>query len=162
MQGGPRTNAEFRYFIGTVREQTLFSGNTISTGFRTLLGSFGQDQARLAVKQLNNVTTKVKSLMDDMGVDDIQNLNSSKEQYEELGDVIRANNDWNKHITDLEDLKGLSLKHNFKFTEEFRFKARDQKVQLDEAGQDPSMVDMSFGQVVGSRLNMKRGDTILS
>ncbi len=159
--GGPRTNAEFRYFIGTVREQTLFSGNTISTGFRTLLGSFGQDQARLAVKQLNNVTTKVKSLMDDMGVDDIQNLNLSKEQYEELGDVIRANNDWNKHITDLEDLKGLSLKHNFKFTEEFRFKARDQKVQLDEAGQDPSMVDMSFGQVVGSRLNMKRGDTPL-
>ena len=159
--GGPRTNAEFRYFIGTVRQQTLFSGNTISTGFKTLLGSFGQDQARLAVKQLNAITSKVKSLMDDMGVDDIQNLQLSKEQYDELGDVIRANNDWNKHITDLEDLKGLSIKHNFRFTEEFRFKARDQKIQLDEAGQDPAMVDMTFGQVVGTRLNMKRGDTPL-
>jgi len=159
--GGPRTNAEFRYFIGVIREQKLYSGNMISTGFKTLLGSFGQEQARLAAKQLNNITTKVKSLMDDMGVDDIQNLNLSKEQYEELGDVIRANNDWNKHITDLEDLKDLAAKYNFRFTEEFRFKARDQKVQLDEVGEDPSLSGVTFGEVVGSRLNMKRGDTPL-
>ncbi len=159
--GGPRTNAEFRYFVGTVREQMLLSGNTVSTGFRTLLGSFGQDQARLAVKQLNAITTKVKSLMDDMGVDDIQKLNLSKEQYDELGDVIRANNDWHKHVTDLEDLQALSKKHNFRFTEKFNLKARDQKVQIDEVGEDPSIAGVSFGEVVGTRLNMKRGDTPL-
>ena len=159
--GGPRTNEGLRWFIGAVKEQTLLSGNKISTGFRTLLGSFGQEQAELAAKQLNNITTKVRSLMNDMAVDDIQKLNLSKQQYDELGDVIRANNDWNKHITDLEDLKALALKHNFRFTEEFRVKARDQKVRLEEAGEDPSITGASFGEVVGTRLNMRRGDAPL-
>ena len=159
--GGPRTNSEFRYFVGTTSEQKLVSGNVVSVGFKTLLGSFGQEQAKLAVNQLNKITTKVKSLMDEMGVDDIADLQLSKTQYDELGDVIRANNAWNKHVTDLEDLQDLALKYNFRFTEDFVGKARDQKVSIREAGEDPSMVGASFGEVVGRRLNMKRGDTPL-
>ena len=159
--GGPRTNAEFRYFVGTVREQKLVSGNTISAGFKTLLGSFGQKQATIAVEQLNTITRKVKSLMDEMNVDDIENLRLSQSQYDELGDIIRANNDWNKHIVDLEDLQRLSREYNFRFTEEFAAKARDQKVSIREAGEDPARVDVTFGEVVGVRQNMKRGDTTL-
>ena len=159
--GGPRTNSEFRYFVGTTSEQKLVSGNVVSVGFKTLLGSFGQEQAKLAVNQLNNITRKVKSLMDEMGVDDIADLQLSKTQYDELGDTIRANNAWNKHVTDLEDLQDLALKYNFRFTEDFVGKARDQKVSIREAGEDPSMVGASFGEVVGRRLNMKRGDTPL-
>lgn len=159
--GGPRTNSEFRYFVGTTSEQTLASGNKMSSGFKTLLGSFGQEQAKIAVNQLNNITRKVKSLLDEMGVTDISELQLSKAQYDELGDVIRANNTWNKHITDLEDLQDLAAKYNFRFTEEFVGKARDQKVSIREAGEDPSMVGASFGEVVGRRLNMKRGDTPL-
>lgn len=159
--GGPRTNAEFRYFVGAVREQKLISGNKISVGFKTMLGSFGQDQARTAVNQLNAITRKVRALMDDTGVEDIDNMNLSQAQYDELGDVIRANNDWNKHITDLEDLQGLALKYNFRFTEEFVGKARDQKISIREAGEDPAMSNVTFGEVVGTRINMKRGDTPL-
>ena len=159
--GGPRTNAEFRYFVGTVREQKLVSGNTISAGFKTLLGSFGQKQATIAVEQLNTITRKVKSLMDEMNVDDIENLRLSQSQYDELGDIVRANNDWNKHIVDLEDLQRLSREYNFRFTEEFAAKARDQKVSIREAGEDPARVDVTFGEVVGVRQNMKRGDTTL-
>ena len=159
--GGPRTNSEFRYFVGTTSEQRLASGNMVSVGFKTLLGSFGQQQATLAVNQLNAITRRVKSLMDEMGVTDIADLQLSKTQYDELGDVIRANNDWNKHVTDLEDLQKLSANYNFRFTEEFVGKARDQKVSIREAGEDPSMVNVTFGEVVGRRLNMKRGDTPL-
>jgi len=159
--GGPRTNSEFRWFVGSIKEQKLASGNTISAGFKTLLGSFGKDQAETAVRQINNINRKVKSLMDEMGVDDIANLNLSKTQYDELGDTIRANNAWNKHVTDLEDLKDLAAKYNFRFTEEFAAKARDQKVSIREAGEDPAKVGEPFGQVVGVRLNMKRGDTPL-
>ena len=159
--GGPRTNAEFRYFVGTTKEQTLMSGNKVSVGFKTLLGSFGQEQAKLAVGQLNVITRKVKTLLDDMGVDDIADLSLSQRQYDELGDVIRANNDWNKHVTDLEDLQKLAAEYNFRFVEEFVGKARDQKITIREAGEDPSMVGATFGEVVGRRLNMRRGDTPL-
>lgn len=159
--GGPRTNAEFRWFIGSASEQRLASGNSVSTGFKTLLGSFGKEQAEIAVRELNNITRKVKSMMDDMGVDDIDDLVLTKSQYDDLGDTIRANNSWNKHITDLEDLQKLSREYNFGFTEEFAAKARDQKISIRDAGEDPSMVGASFGEVVGTRINMKRGDTPL-
>lgn len=159
--GGPRTNSEFRWFVGSVKEQKLISGNSISVGFKTLLGSFGKEQAETAVRQVNVITRKVKSLMDEMNVDDIQNLNLSKTQYDELGDIIRANNDWNKHVTDLEDLQRLAGEYGFRFTEEFVAKARDQKVSIREAGEDTASVGESFGEVVGTRINMKRGDTPL-
>ena len=68
--------------------------------------------------------------MDEMNVDDIENLRLSQSQYDELGDIVRANNDWNKHIVDLEDLQRLSREYNFRFTEEFAAKARDQKVSI--------------------------------
>jgi hypothetical protein len=159
--GGPRTNSEFRYFVGTVREQKLVSGNTISAGFKTLLGSFGQKQATIAVNQINAITRKVKTLMDEMNVADIENLRLSQAQYDELGDIIRANNDWNKHIVDLEDLQRLARDYNFRFTEQFVPKARDQKVSIRESGEDPAKVNATFGEVVGVRQNMKRGDTPL-
>ena len=46
--GGPRTNSEFRWFLGTAKEQRLASGKQVSIGFKTLLGSFGKDQIVLA------------------------------------------------------------------------------------------------------------------
>ena len=159
--GGPRTNAEFRWFVGTTRDQTLASGNTISGGFKTMLGSFGKEQAMKAVDELNNITTKVKELLLNNGVGDIANLNLSKADYDELGDVIRANNTWNKHVTDLEDLQKLADDYGFRFRESFVGKARDEKVSIREAGEDPAAVGTTFGEVVGRRLNSKRGDTVL-
>jgi len=50
--------------VGTTKEQTLVSGTKISSGFKTLLGSFGKKQAQLAVLQVNNITRKVRALMD--------------------------------------------------------------------------------------------------
>jgi len=162
--GGPRTNSEFRWFVGTVKENLLASGKKVSTGFKTMLGSFGKEQAVLARTQLNNIAAKVDELMKNSGVRDIQDLSLSKAQYDELGDVIRRNNDWNKHVTDLEDLQKLGREYNFNFNEQFVFKARDEKVTVEMAGQDPSRVGISVAEDVASTLNsarMKRGDTPL-
>ena len=159
--GGPRTNAEFRWFVGTTKEQKLASGNTISGGFKTLLGSFGKEQATRAVSELNNITRKVKQLMADNGVSDIADLRLSKVEYEELGEVIRVNNSWHKHVTDFEDLVAVSSKYGFKFREEFVAKARDEKVSIVDQGEDVSLAGTTYGESVGTRLNMKRGDTPL-
>jgi len=159
--GGPRTNAQFRWFVGSATSQSLASGNVISGGFKTLLGSFGKDQAETAVRQLNNITAKVKILMAEQGVDSVSQLALSKTQYDELGDVIRQNNSWNKHVTDLEDLVKLSIKYGFKFREEFAAKGRDQKISIVDEGEDISFSGVTYGEQVGSRLNMKRGDTPL-
>ena len=157
--GGPRTNSEFRWFVGATKEQTLASGNRISAGFKTALGSFGKEQAETAVRELNAIGRKVKEYMEAFGVDDIGDLTLSKADYDELGDLIRANNSWNKHITDLEDLQVFSARYRLSFKEEFVGKARDEKVSLREAGEDPAAVGSSFGETVGTRLNMRRGDT---
>lgn len=157
--GGPRTNAEFRWFVGSSKDQILASGNRISGGFKTLLGSFGKQQAETAVRELNTISRRVKELMEQAGVDDIADLSLAKGQYDELGDLIRANNSWNKHITDLEDLQKLSTKYRLNFTEEFVGKARDEKISIRDAGEDPAAVGGTYGDAVGVRLNMKRGDT---
>jgi len=159
--GGPRTNAQFRWFVGTGKQQTLASGNTINGGFKTMLGSFGKEQAETAVRQLNTISRKTKALMDEQGVDDVTGLKLSKAEYDDLGEVIRQNNSWNKHITDLEDLVGISLKYGFKFREEFAAKARDQKISIADEGEDISLSGSTYGEQVGTRLNMKRGDTPL-
>ena len=162
--GGPRTNSEFRWFLGTVKEQRLASGKSVSVGFKTLLGSFGKDQIELAVSQLNNISRAVKKLLDENGIDDIALLSLSKAQYDELGDVIRANNAWNKHVTDLEDLQRLAQTHKFNFTEQFVAKARDEKISIGEAGGDPTRFGLSVGEDVSVKMNnlgMKRGDTPL-
>ena len=159
--GGPRTNQEFRWFVGSTKQQRLASGNTINSGFKTMLGSFGKDQATKAVSELNAITRKTKELMDLNAVDDIQDLILSQKQYDELGDVIRQNNTWNKHVTDLEDLQKLAGQYGFRFTEDFVAKARDEKVSIREAGEDVTLAGSSFGEVVGTRQNMKRGDTPL-
>lgn len=159
--GGPRTNSEFRYFVGSAKTQQLASGKEISGGFKTLLGSFGQEQAKVAVNQLNSISKAVRELLEKYNVAGIDNLVLSKADYESLGEVIRRNNTWNKHITDIEDLQKLSAKYGLRFTEDFVGKARDQKVTIREAGENPVNVDVSFGEMVSSRLNMKRGDTPL-
>ena len=162
--GGPRTNSEFRWFVGTTKEQYLASGKRVSTGFKTMLGSFGKEQAVLARTQLNRISSKVDELMRNAGVDDIQNLSLTKADYDALGDIIRSNNAWNKHITDLEDLQRLGREYNFNFNEQFVFKARDEKVTVEMSGQDPSLTGISVGEAVSSSLNsarMKRSDTPL-
>ena len=153
--GGPRSNHQFRWFVGTIKE-TSIRGKKISSGFKTMLGSFGKDQAVLAQKQLNAIAAKVDDLMKNAGVTDLQQLVLSKADYDDLGTLIRANNTWNKHITDLEDLQRLGREYNFNFNEQFVFKARDEKVTVDMAGQDPSRIGLSVGDDVASTLNSQR------
>jgi len=163
--GGPRTNAEFRWFLGTVKEERLYSGKLSSLGFKTFLGSFGKDQIVLARKQLNVISTRINQLMKANNVTDLQQLTLTKVEYDDLGDIIRANNSWNKQITDLEDIQTLGKKYRFNFNEEFVFKARDEKIStVDEAGGDLTRLGITFGEDVGTILNsqkMRRGDTPL-
>ena len=163
--GGPRTNAEFRWFLGTVKEERLYSGKLSSLGFKTFLGSFGKDQIVLARKQINVISTRINQLMKANNVSDLQQLTLTKVEYDDLGDIIRANNSWNKQITDLEDIQKLGKKYRFNFNEEFVFKARDEKIStVDEAGGDLTRLGITFGEDVGTMLNsqkMRRGDTPL-
>jgi hypothetical protein len=156
--GGPRTNSEFKWFVGTTKEQTLVSNNTYNSTFKTLLGSFGKEQAQTAVLQVNNITRKVKELMDIQGVDDISKLALSKPEYDELGALIRQNNSWNKNVFDYEDLVKLADEYGFRFTEKFVAKARDEKISIVDQGEDISLSGATYGEVVGTRLNTKRGD----
>ena len=161
--GGPRTNAEFRWFVGTIKEQAI-RGKTISTGLKTMLGSFGKKQADQAVFELNTIATKIDELMKNAGVTKLEDLTLSKVDYEELGDLIRANNTWNKHIVDLEDLQKLGKDYNFNFNEKFLLKARDEKVTVDMAGQNPSRIGLTVAEDVSTALNsqsMRRRDTPL-
>lgn len=159
--GGPRNNDEFRWFVGSVLDQTLASGKEISAGFRTLLGSFGKKDAVTAVNELNAITRSMKELFDKYKVRDIADLNLSKADEEALGSVIRANNSWNRHVTDLADLKKISRTYGFRFREEFVAKARDEKVSIFEAGEDVTLQGSTFGEVTNTRINMKRGDVPL-
>ena len=156
--GGPRTNSEFNWFVGTTKEQTLIGNKPYNSTFKTLLGSFGKEQAQIAVLQINNITRKVKELMDIQGVDDISKLALSKPEYDELGALIRQNNSWNKNVFDYEDLVKLADEYNFRFTEKFVAKARDEKISIVDQGEDISLSGTTYGEVVGTRLNTKRGD----
>ena len=160
--GGPRDNSDMRWFVGSATETTLASGNTVNSAFKTILGSFGQKQAKTAVRQLNNITRKVKELLDAAAVNNLQDLRLTAKQTEEMNALIRRNNDWNPNITDFSDLLRVGAKHRFRFTEEFAAKARDEKITIKDAGTDPSLTKLgSFGDLVNSRINMRRRDTPL-
>ena len=160
--GGPRNNTEMRWFLGTTKETTLASGNKVNSTFKTLLGSFGKDQIEDAVKELNNISKAVKNLLDTQGVRSLDDLVLTAKQAEELDKVILANNKWNPHVTNLDDLKRIGAQHRFNFTEEFVAKARDEKVSIRDRGEDPSIsANSTYGEIVGARVNMRRGDTVL-
>ena len=160
--GGPRDNSDMRWFVGSATETTLASGNTVNSAFKTILGSFGQKQAKTAVRQLNNITREVKELLEAAAVRNLEDLNLTAKQTEEMNALIRRNNDWNPNITDFSDLLRVGAKHRFRFTEEFAAKARDEKITIKDAGTDPSLTKLgSFGDLVNSRINMRRRDTPL-
>ena len=160
--GGPRDNSDMRWFVGSATETTLASGNSVNSAFKTILGSFGQKQAKTAVRQLNNITRGVKELLEAAAVKNLQDLRLTAKQTEEMNALIRRNNDWNPNITDFGDLVRVGAKHRFRFTEEFAAKARDEKITIKDAGTDPSLTKLgSFGDLVNSRINMRRRDTPL-
>ena len=160
--GGPRDNSDMRWFVGSATETTLASGNTVNSAFKTLLGSFGQKQAKTAVRQLNNITRRVRDLLEEAGVRNLDELSLTAKQTEEMNTLIRNNNDWNPNITDFDDLRRVSVKHRFRFTEKFAAKARDEKITIKDAGDDPSLTKLtSYGDLVNSRINMRRRDTPL-
>lgn len=158
--GGPRTNSQFRWFVGSNRTLTLASGKKVEQGFNTILGSFGQKQAKAAIEQLNNITTEIRRLLDENKVDSIADLNLTKVEEEALGDLIRANNKWDTDVTDLADLQRIAQKKKFTFTEKFNAKARDEKVSIGD-DIDDTHHGMSIGESHSTRLNEKRGDTVL-
>ena len=158
--GGPRTNSQFRWFVGSNRTVTLASGKEVQQGFSTILGSFGQKQAKAAVDELNNITAEIRRLLEEQSVDNIGDLKLTKAQEEELGDFIRANNKWDPEVTDLADLQRIAEKKKFTFTEKFAGKARDERVSIGD-DIDDTHFGMSVGESHSTRLNEKRGDTVL-
>ena len=160
--GGPRDNSDMRWFVGSATETTLASGNTVNSAFKTMLGSFGEKQARTAVRQLNRITREVRDLLEAAAVRNLEDLSLTAKQTEEMNALIRKNNDWNPNITDFDDLVRVGAKHRFRFTEEFAAKARDAKITIKDTGADPSLTKLgSFGDLVNSRINMRRRDTPL-
>ncbi len=159
--GGPRANADLRWFVSAVIEagvKTVNGPKNAALGIRTLLGAFSKSQADLAVKQINNITEKTKNLMDAAGVDDISKLQLGKTDSDALDDIIRANRDWNPNISTLSDLKLIASKHGFTFREKFAVKARDEKLRLEEVGENPALLGSSMGDYDSIKINMRRGD----
>jgi hypothetical protein len=160
--GGPRANSDLRWFVSAIVEKAVKTVNgpkNASLGIRTLLGAFGKSEAELAVKQINNITEKTRALMDAVGVDDISKLQLGKTDADALSDVIRANRDWNKNISELSDLQLIASKHGFTFREKFAVKARDEKLRLEEVGENPALLGTGMGDYNSIKINMNRGDT---
>lgn len=159
--GGPRTNAQFRWFVGTVFEQTLESGRKVNSTFKTLLGSFGQKQAQGAVTEINNITSHIKDLLTKQNVRKIEELVLTKEQRKFIDDLIRKNNNWDVNINDFDDLLKKAKDYGMNFSETFVFKQRDAKVLMEHTGVDGTISGMTYGELVGVRTNMRRGDQVL-
>jgi len=157
--GGPRNNDSVRWFVGLTDEGTLAGGNTYSKGFKTLLGSFGEKEAKKAVEELNNIVTALKPYMDLAGVRRLSELTLSKADAETVKRVILRNNSWNKHITEVEDLAKLADDYDMSFYAKFVGKARDEAVTIADAGLVPIRANMKIGDLTNIRLNRKRGDT---
>ena len=157
--GGPRGNEELRWFVGATNDIKLASGNKFTTTMRTLLGSYGMDQAETAVRELNNIVDRLSFYMKKADVEDISSLALTKSQKKAVDDVIRANNSWNKNITTFEQLVKLADDYKLGFKKQFVFKARDEQVRIEDVGSDISLVGSNYGDLSSVRVNMKRGDT---
>ena len=160
--GGPRNNEDMRWFMGVSRERTLESGNKVNSTFKTLLGAFGKKDVEVAVKEVNAITKAVKELLGTQGVRKLDELVLTAKQQKQLDEIIQANNNWRPSVTSFDDIKRIGAQHGFNFDETFVAKARDEKISIRDIGEDPSFTSSStYGEVVGSRVNMRRGDTPL-
>lgn len=157
--GGPRGNEELRWFVGATNDIKLASGNKFTTTMRTLLGSYGKEQAQTAVRELNNIVDRLAFYMKKADVEDISSLSLTKSQKKAVDDVIRANNSWNKNITTFEQLVKLADDYKLGFKKQFVFKARDEQVRIEDVGSDLSLTGSNYGDLASVRVNMKRGDT---
>jgi len=159
--GGPRLNENMRWFVGATTQKVLASGKEVNVAFKTILGSFSKQQSAKAVNELNNISDYVKAVLVRKQVTSISELKLSKLEIEEFGNVIRANNSWNKHFTDFKDILRVADETGFGFTERFVFKARDEQITALEAGENAVLGGQTAGEVSRVRSNMKRGDTPL-
>jgi len=87
--GGPRTNPDITWFVGNDE------GN-----WATLIGARTEKEAAAATKQFNTISQAVAK---EVG-DDVKALEGmSRNQKKRLTAIVRANNEWNPNIEDIDD-----------------------------------------------------------
>jgi len=153
--GGPRNNDRLRHFIGTVYTDTLAGNKKVTGGFRTLLGSFSTKEATTAASQLNNIVEALAPYIASRGLKGIRKLELSGEDLVKVNAMIARNNSWNTGVVDFTTLKRIAADHDESFTNKFKVKARDSKVEESI----PEGAGMSIGEYQAMRVTRKRGDT---
>lgn len=129
--GGPRTNPNANYFV-VLGRQAKFP--------KSLLTTFTEQDAKVAVQQLNTIQRALKE-----GATDIDN-------------VIASNNDWNPAITSLDDLRTYSADNGWDLEDGIiAYKERNSYVQDIDA--DDATYKMAFSDYVEKE--MSRQDSVL-
>ena len=129
--GGSRSNPALNYFI--------VLGDT---RLKALMGTFSEKQARTAVEQLGRIQRAV--------VDNDSNID----------DIIRANNDWNPDIEDLEDLQKFSEKEGWDLTRgNIAYRGRNDDILSGDVDGSDVFTGMNLDDYVSA--DMRRNDNVL-
>lgn len=129
--GGSRSNPALNYFI--------VLGDT---RLKALMGTFSEKQARTAVEQIGRIQ---RALLD----------NDSS-----IDDIIRANNDWNPDIEDLEDLQKFSEAEGWDLTRgNIAYRGRNDDILSGDVDGSDVFTGMNLDDYVSA--DMRRNDNVL-
>ncbi len=121
--GGHRSNPRGKFFV-------FIDG--VNQKFRkTILTTFTEKEAKLALTQIGNIRRAIASGSDDIDA------------------VIARNNDWNTDITSRESFERFvgEEKWNLTSTDEVRYKGRDEKITHDEGGISSFFDGNTYGDI---------------
>lgn len=109
--GGRRINPEANYFV-TFGDETPRAFMTTTTA----------KEAETAVEQIGNIRAAIRAAG---GLDTVTDVDS-------INDVIRANNDWNPEIQDLDGLKAFLKERKINIADDVNYKIRDGQIRTGE------------------------------
>ena len=129
--GGSRSNPTLNYFI-VLGDKRL----------KALMGTFSEKQARTAVEQLSRIQ---RALLD----------NDSS-----IDDIIRANNDWNPDVENLEDLQKFSEAEGWDLTRgNIAYRGRNDDILSGDVDGSDVFTGMNLDDYVSA--DMRRNDNVL-
>ena len=155
--GGTRNNEGLRHFIGKVFTNLVAGKGEVDGGFRTLLGSFSNKEARKAVNELNNIQKALDPFLKVAGLKGIRKLTLTGDDLIKVNAVIARNTTWNPHVSDFTSLKKIAERHGESFAPDSEFITRGRDESLDMLGSKAE--GMTAGEYQSMRVSRKRGDT---
>lgn len=132
--GGPRSNPDVTWFVGNNEGS-----------WSTLIGARSQKDADRAVVQYNTIASRISRSVADGDVD-ISQFNRGERA--EIDALIRANNDWNLNIEDLEDFLQFTKGRGVDANKAVQRRGRGEKLTSIFKTEDQSLVNLNLDQYI--------------